>query len=155
MKLLTLLSLGIILFSCKSSMFEKTTPFKIKKATYQHWVGGQPGVSGIKITFELSNIKENVTLQNVYFKNTKEKLYLRNSDKNTILTANINTGNRDEIDLVIHKDTNKEYGNKLPGAKLDFPFELKEDECVISYLLNEKEHLYKLILTKGKANFFP
>jgi len=49
----------ILLFSilsCKSSKFEKTLPFQIKKASYQHWVGGQPGVKGIKIAFELSNI---------------------------------------------------------------------------------------------------
>lgn len=137
--------------SCKSSKFEKTPPFKIIKATYNHWVGGQPGVGGINIAFELSDVKETIKFKNVYFKDTKEQLYLRNTDKNTVLTANINTANRENIDLVIHKDASKEYGNKLPNTKLNFPFILKENECVISYSNKEKELFYKLTLVKKSS----
>ncbi|MCF6350136.1 MAG: hypothetical protein L3J23_03775 [Flavobacteriaceae bacterium] len=145
----------LAILSCKSSKFEKKLPFKIKKATFQHWVGGQPGVKGIKIAFELQNLEKGIVFHHIYFKNTKEKLYLRNATKNTLLTANINTANRENIDVIIHRDASKEYGNKLPKVKSDFLFELKENECVISYLINEKEKFYKITLIEEKHAFFP
>jgi len=155
MKFIALFSLTVILFSCKSSQFEKATPFKIEKGFYQNWVGGQPGVRGTKIEFSILNLEDNVTFKNVYFKNTIEKLYLRNSDKKIVISANINTANKEEINMVMHKDANKEYGNKLPTVNKDFPFELKENECVISYLQNGNEKFYKLILTREKDVFYP
>ncbi len=148
MKLVILFSIGIILFSCKSSKLDTNIPFQIKKATYQYWTGGQPGVHGIKIELLLANLKEDITLQDVYFKNRKEKLYLKKStEENTLFTANFNTAKDQNTDMILHDDPKKEYGNTLPN-KVGFPKNITENQCVISYLQNNKEYFHTINLIK-------
>jgi hypothetical protein len=71
------------------------------------------------------------------------------------LSANISKNDRKGIDMIIHKDPKKEYGNKTPTKADDFLFKLKENECVISYLQDQKEKFYKLLLTKEKDAYYP
>lgn len=140
-------------FACKSSKFEQTTPFNIKKASFQHWTGGQPGVKGINITFLITDLSEDIKLQFVYFKNHKEKLYLKKDGINKLFTANINTNS--SIDMILHKDPKKEHANKLPNSESKNPFVLKDNECAVSYVENEIEKFYKVILIEDKPVFYP
>lgn len=141
------------LFACKSSKFEIETPFNIKKASFQHWVGGQQGVKGIHIKLLIADLSEAINLQFVYFNHKKVKLYLKKDETDKLFTANINTS--DGIDMIIHKDPKKEYGNKIPNATSKIPFELKENEAVISYLENKIEKFYKVILTEENSVVYP
>ena len=145
--------LGIFLIAfgftqCKTIKFDKTPPFAITKATYVNWVGGQPGVSGIRveITFK-TNPK--VTFDSLYYKNKSVKLQRRQNER--LLTGNFNTSNvNNGKNLILHRDVKKEVGNQLPEVK-SFPFELKGNEAVISYQVNGKTKYYKISeLKKGK-----
>ena len=49
--------------------FQTKPPFKIVKATYHTWVGGQPGVRGLRIEITIDNSE--IELDNVYFRNMK------------------------------------------------------------------------------------
>ena len=149
-----LIAFLVVNFSCKSSKFKKKLPFKIEKGFYQNWTGGQPGVGGIRFEFIISDLSENVEFKNIYFKNNKEQLYLRKSDNNNVVTANISKENADRINLIMHIDATKEFNNTLPNTS-DFPFKLKNNECVISYLESDIENFYKLVLTKEKDVFYP
>ncbi len=138
----------IISTNCKSSKLDAKIPFQIKKATYQYWTGGQPGVHGIKIELLIANLNEDITLQDVYFKNNKEKLYLRTTNQgNSLFTANFNTSIDQSTIMILHNDPKKEYGNALPN-KINFPKNIEENQCVISYLQNNKEFFYTVNLTK-------
>ena len=139
--------------SCTTSKNIKNPPFTIVKATYINWYGGQEGVSGIRTEIEIADLKEKIDFKYLYFKNKKETL-ITLTKKGIVLTSNINTSTR-QTSLQMHRDPKKEYGNSLPISKTKFPFELKENEAVISYILNKKEYFYKLELKKGKNLFYP
>lgn len=151
----TILMIALVFLQCKSSQFEKNAPFKLTKATYYNWVGEQPDVKGTNIEILGTILAENIDYQYIYFQSKKEKLYVKKREgSNFLLTANINTANRNE--LYLQADAKKEYGNQLPNLKNDFPFKLKDNEAIISYLQNGKEKLYKISeFIKEKDVFYP
>ncbi len=147
------LVLVLSFISCTSSKTIKNPPFTIVKATYVNWYGGKEGSSGIRTEIEISNLKKKIDFKYLYFRNKKEALTTL-IKKGIVLTSNINTSTRQTY-LQMHRDPKKEYGNSLPISKTKFPFELKENEAIISYTLNKKEYFYKLELKKGKNLFYP
>ena len=48
------------------------------------------------------------------------------------------------VDIILSSDSKEEYNNKLPQKDKGSPFELKDDECVISYTLNGKIEYFKV-----------
>jgi hypothetical protein len=158
MKLIQLLGLFLITLGfsqCKTMKFDKTPPFKITEATYTHWVGGQPGVSGTRIEIRFETNPESA-FDSIFFQNKSTKLQRREFKEKVFLTANFNTSKvNSKADLILHSDAKEEVGNKLPEMKKT-PFELKENEAVISYIENGKTKYYKILeLKKGKANYYP
>lgn len=140
----------ILLIQCKSTQFDAKPPFNIIDATYNNWVGGQKGVSGIRLVFNFE-AQETVTFQKVYFANKEGSLESANKDGKKVLTGHISTSTTS--DITIDFDTKKEVKNKLPEST--FPFELKENEAVISYLQNGVTKFYKVKnVTKTKTSFY-
>lgn len=56
-KIMTLMMLTVVFSQCASSKFDSNPPFTIKGATYNNWVGGQQGVSGIRLVFQYESKK--------------------------------------------------------------------------------------------------
>lgn len=144
---------ALFLVQCKSAQFEAKPPIKITGATYNNWVGGQPGVSGIRVIIGYEK-QENIEFQKIYFaqKIGKVEAYVRK--EKTFLVGHINTSSREKEDMILDKDPKKEVNNKLPETK--FPFELKENEAVISYLKDGKIKYFKIKnIKQTKTDYYP
>lgn len=159
-----LIILPLVLFSftqcCPTKNgFQKRTPFTIATSFYQDWVGGQAGASGLLLQVHLENIKDDVQPEFIYFKNKKEKIAVKKSEKASVVwLAHFSDTNKNtpKKDVIMHADHKKEFGNTPPQILTNLPFELGENEAVISYQYKGKLAYYKLIeLTKKETLFYP
>ena len=147
--------LGVLVFivgftQCKSTKFDSNPPFTVEKSSYNNWVGGQPGVSGTRVEVYLTS-KVNIAFEALYFKKRKTNVEIREKDGRTFLTAHYNTSKRN--DMVLESDGKKEVVNKLPE---DFPFELKENEAVISFKEADKTKYVKIEnIKETKPDLYP
>ncbi|WP_341220262.1 hypothetical protein [Polaribacter atrinae] len=139
MKALTLLVLLFSFSQCGSTKFENKIPFTIHSAHYKNWTGGQPGVHGINVQIQLKE-KSNINFDSLYFRNKVAKVEFKNA---TLIIANYNTSNKKPSDVILHLDPKKEVQNKLPTQET-FPFELSENEAVLTYQANGKTTYYKI-----------
>jgi hypothetical protein len=119
---------------CKNLKLEqKTTPsITINNVTYHSWTGGQePATGGIRVEFTIHG-SECVNPDSLYFRGQRAKL----------ATINYATG-----DLWIADYGNANYYNK-PLAKskgtASFPFQLKENEAMLSYYCKKKKYYHKI-----------
>lgn len=154
-KFLLALSLLIIVLcfsQCKSNQynFQKKTPFKITEATYQNWVGGKPGSNGVTISFTTENLY--VNLDSVYFRGKAANLVYEKHNKKMQYVGKITTSSQG--DLVLHKDEKMEFGNKPPKQQNKIPFDLKDNEAVVSYTVNGKVLYYKIEDVKELQTLF-
>ncbi len=126
--------LVIMLFdSCKTT--EATTvidehPFKVVRATYNNWVGGQPGAKGIHVKIIIDN--PSVQLDSIYFRNQKIALSKEeNTDKVLFIGNYIAQYVRNDMQL--SSDPLVEYGNKPPPIITDKKLAVKYEEAVVNY----------------------
>ncbi len=120
-------------------MFEQNPPFTIETAYFQKWVAGiKEGGSGIDIHIVFATIKSNVVVQDIYFRNQILKMQnsLNNSNK---YVAHLSNNSRN--DIVMDIDPMKEAQNR-PSKK--FPFEINENDAVISFLSEGKTGYFKI-----------
>lgn len=161
MKTLIMITTSILVLTlftqCSSTQFEKDAPFTISKAYYQDWVGGRQGASGTLITFEITSaIPKEITLDSLFFNHKISKLEATSFNNKHTITSNFYKNRYVDRDIIMHADPRKEMGNKVPDIILNFPFELADNECVISYNIKGKRHYYKIInLKKEKTIFYP
>ena len=116
-------------------------PFKVIKATSNIWVGGQPGVKGYNINITIDNPE--VKLETVYFRNMKSDFKVDNSVNPKVFVGVFTLPNT-KNDYTAHQNSDEEYGNKAPKVDLQIPFELKENEAVVSYMKAGKISYYKI-----------
>jgi hypothetical protein len=154
MKFLSIIAILFSFTQCGSIKLDNNPPFKIEKALYNNWFGGQPGVSGTKIEIEL---KENssIAFDSIFFRNKSTKVEIKTTSKKTLLIAHFNTSKRQNRDLILDVDVTKEIKNTLPEVK-KFPFDLKENEALISYKVGNEIKYFKIEnVEKAKSMFFP
>lgn len=142
MKIVSVLALIFSFSQCRSTKFDKAPPFTLDKATYTNWVGGQPGVRGIKVEILLSE-KSDLSFNSLYFNKRKTKLEKTEMNGKTFLVGHFNTSKSINKDIILDIDPKKELKNQAP-QKIKFPFELETNEAVISYSIDNKLHYYKL-----------
>lgn len=154
MKYFILAIMTIGLMSCKSIQPKENTPFTIQQATYNDWVGGREGVSGIKLLIQYSS-DQNVSFNKVYFQNKEGTIESKEIDGKTFLHGRIDTSTSDQgQELILDADPKKEMKNSLPIKKI--PFELKENEAVIMYSYKGEQHHYRIKnFKKTKTEFYP
>jgi hypothetical protein len=153
MKFLSILAIILGFSQCGTLKLEENPPFKITSAIHTNFHGGQPGVSGmnVKIIYTSDN---DVLFDSIYFSKRVVKLEERKRNNIKMIIGHFNTSTRNR-DLVLDADPKKEINNKTPDFK-EFPFELEDNEAIISYLLNGKKKYFKIkSIKKGKAAFFP
>lgn len=143
--LITLLS--ITFFGCCASKVkaQNEAPFKVLEATYTNWAGEQPDmvVTTLKITI---NNKE-IQLDSVYFRNNSASLKRVDSIENSLFTGSFTTSKMPH-DFILHADPKEEFGNKPPVTASKLPFEIKENEAVVSYFFKDKINYYKILEVK-------
>ena len=157
MKVIKLVSITIIIVNlslCRRINIEKEPPFQLEKSAYNNWVGGQPGVKGIQLVIAL---RENSTIafDSVFFQKRATKIEINIVDEKMLLIGHFNTSNRLNSDLVLDINITKEIKNSVPEIK-KFPFELKDNEAIISYKLDGKTNYFKIKnIEKSTPVFFP
>ena len=120
--------------------FQDKTSFVLNESYYKHWVAGvKGGGSGITLFFSIKNNNKNVEFDSAYFRGMQTKLDF----KKTGYAANFKTKANQKEDVIMSNDKNAEFGNQLP-SKADFPFQLKDNECVISYIEDNTTKYFKI-----------
>lgn len=155
---LTLLLMIAVMTSfsqCSSSQkLQKKAPIQFGDVYCQSWVAGiQGGGSGINIFIPVKD--SSVVLDSVYFRGKVTKLKVK--PQNTLLYIGyFKTKFNQKQDVIMSSDTNAEYTNKMPEIDKKIPFDLKDDECVISYIENKTIKYFKINnVTEKQAQHYP
>ena len=133
MKLLTKATYAIIFafiyafsFQCVAQkgnftpIFEEQLPFKVKPVTFQEWYAGiKVGGTGINIYVPITDLDENIQIERVYFRNLTSEL-IKKKDKY----------------FAVLKNKSRNYTFRKSEADADYPFNLEDNECVVSYIEN-------------------
>ncbi len=148
-----ILALGFSLSGCNSQKkLVENPPFETGEATCQQWVGGRAeSGSGTLLQIPLSN--DNVgqrKLQKAYFRGKVADIKMKSNDGVWFAEANFKKKRTNKPDITMHRDPKKEVGNQPPPIKEEFPFELGESECVISYEEEGKTKYFKISDIKEK-----
>ena len=148
------------LSGCSSQKkLETQTPFVLGGASYQEWMGGREASgTGSEVRIVLSRMnEEEVSFQNIYFRGKVAKVSVETEDTGMVAIAKFSG---QKPDIVMHADPKKEVGNQPPDlntqAATEFPFELRKDEAVLSYLEDDKLKYTKITGVKQKpARIYP
>ncbi len=153
MKFLSILAIIFGFSQCGSLKLEENPPFKITSAIHTNFSGGQQGVSGMNVKIMYTS-NETIEFDSIYFSKRIAKLEVRNGNDIKMVIGHFNTSTRNR-DLVLDANPKKEINNKVPELK-EFPFELKDNEAIISYIISDKIKYFKIkSIKKGKPVFFP
>ena len=148
-----LIGIGLIIllsfsfFGCGASKVKAQTehPFKVLEATYANSVGEQPDlvVTTLKITIN----NPEIILDSVYFRTNGAPLKRVESNVNSLFTGSFITS-KTPHDYILDSDPKEEFGNKPPVKISKSPFELKDNEAIVSYFYKCKIHYYKILEMK-------
>ena len=135
-----------------SKKLQINTPFSIEKATYTDWVSGvKGGGSGTNVIVTIKDIdSNNIEIDSLYFRGLKVKVEIKESSYIGRFNSSINQ----RKDKVLHREPKKEFGNQVPIMEKEFPFELKNDEAVLSYKEKGKQKFYKTQLEKVEDRLY-
>lgn len=139
-----LMLIAMVSFSqCSSSKkTQNSAPFEIGEAYYQKWIAGvKGGGSGINIFIPIISNPNNVMLDSVYFRGKQSKIETVNK---TLFIGRFKTATNTKKDIVMSSEPYAEYGNKAPSFTKKSPFKLNDDECVVSYIINNKVKYLKI-----------
>jgi len=91
----------------------------------------------------------NIELDSVHFRGKSAKLLKSAQDQNLYI-GKFRIKPRYNEDIMLSSDVAEEHQNKLPKVESKIPFELKQDECVISYKKDGDTKYYKISNIKEK-----
>lgn len=155
MKYLFRLCIVILFASCSSNNFkiEKEQPIQLKEAYFEQWTSGvKGGGSGLNIFLISEGKTENkeVQIEGIYFNNsyTTLKFYQPNKYQGHIKTK----GN--DTKLVLGED-GKNVNTETKQKEEKIPFELKENEAVVSFLKEGKKKYFKITMVKKEMQHLP
>lgn len=121
-----------------TTVFEKQLPFKVKPVSFQEWYAGiKVGGTGINIFVPITDLTENVEINRIYFRNLTAEL----SKKDGKYFASL-------------KNKSRNYTFKKSEASADYPFRLKDDECVVSYIENGTTKYLKIATVNEFAGVY-
>ena len=135
----------------KALTLQEESPVAIEEYYYQKWVAGARGAgSGINFSLALKSVPTDVALKDIYFMDMKTTLE-QGKQSPTVFTGYFKTAMNQPVDIIMSSDPKKEYGNTVPETeKESIPFELQNDEAIISYMKDGKEYFYKLTDVKER-----
>ena len=148
MKLATPLLLGIIFlstFNCKSAQepqlqFQASPPIDFSEPYYNSWVAGIEGAgSGINVFLPITKPSK-IRIDSLHFRGEKSVVETRDQ----LIIGRFKYTTTHSKDMIFSSDRREEYGNTLPAQIDKSPFTLSQNECVISYKVNNKRLYYKI-----------
>lgn len=144
-----LILVSFAFFGCGASKVkaQNEAPFKVLEATYANWVGEQLDMVGTTLRITINN--KDIQLDSVYFRNNSALLKRVGSIENSLFIGSFTTS-KTQHDFILHADPKEEFGNKPPVTVSKLPFEIKENEAVVSYFFKDKINYYKILEVKEK-----
>ena len=138
---ITTLCITLLLLQCGSVNFDKTTPFKIHSSTYYNSVTSLQNNANSNIYIRYTS-KDNINFDSLYFRKNKIKVetkYIRGEkyvfgefQKKKLVR-----------DITLDANPIKELNNTI--HKIDkYPFDLEDDEAVLTYQLKGKTKYFKI-----------
>ncbi|NND25682.1 MAG: hypothetical protein HKO00_06630 [Flavobacteriaceae bacterium] len=126
---------------CSSTkQLQEKAPMAIEQVYCQQWVAGiEGGGSGINIFIPVES--KHVVLDSVYFRGRSAKLETKEGE--LLFVGRFKTALNQPKDMVFSNEPNAEYGNRVQIPE-KIPFELKDNECVISYRDGDKTKYFKI-----------
>lgn len=136
---------------CSSAQkLQKKAPADFGDVHYLTWTAGvKGGGSGINIYIPVSNTS--IVLDSVYFRGKAVKLELVPGNKQEYLGL-FRTESNQPKDIILSSDPKEEHANTMPIHTMKIPFELKDDECVVSYIKDNKTQYYKISNIRQEAS---
>ena len=138
---------------CSSALkLQKEAPITFGEVYCQNWVAGVQGVgAGLNLFIPVTDLS--IVLDSVYFRGKVTKLELRQD--NLLYVGRFKTNLNQSKDIIMSSDPKEEYANQMPVKEKEIPFQLEDDECVVSYKKNEKVLYYKIsnIIQKTPLNY--
>ncbi len=131
------------MFQCKSTNnVDKKSPLIFNQVYFQKWVGGiQESGFGLNIFIPINNNDtSSIVLDSVYFRGKSSKLEFMPT--NNTYVGRFKT--LPQQDIILSNDVREEYKNKLPEQQNDTNFSINDNECVVSYLFENKMHFFKI-----------
>lgn len=149
----TILAMAFSLSGCSSQKkLVDNPPFEMGQATCQSWTGGR-AETGSGTLLEISLLGENMPemkMQQAYFRGMMAEVSIDSNDGDWIAKANFKNQSSNKMDMVMHADPKEEVGNQPPMEKEKFPFELSDNQCVISYMDGDMIKYFKIEGIKEK-----
>src|SRR5690606_11209719 len=132
---LMLMSLLTVSFlQCSSAKkLQKETPFEIGQAYYNQ------NDSLIHVYIPIKSNPNRIVLDSVYFRGSQAKLL----QEEAVFVGEIKLQTIKKPDLIMSNAPHAEYGNEIPLPKKG-RFELKENECIVSYVENNIIKYHKI-----------
>lgn len=130
-------------FSCNSGskLFEENPPFQLKEVSFQNrFAGAQEFGKETEIFIHLQSIADGVDMDSIYFRGKAEAL---KKDSTNPLKYTTLFRSKTKKSGIMDKNAVKEMNNPVPDIFPDFPFELQDNEAVVSYRKNKKTYYYK------------
>ena len=126
--------------------FVKNPPFEVGEAVCYNWVGGRAeSGKGTVVSIPLSSESiENITFQQLFFRGKATNIKTEKMESGWVLKGNFYDAKMEKPDRIMHSDSGKEVGNQPPMIPKKIPFELSENEAVISYIEEETIKYVKL-----------
>lgn len=135
----------IMLGTSKCNQSEKlvnTPPFTTGEVMCENWETGKYE-SGTNLFIPIEKGKE-IELDSAYFRGQIVKLERIRKDNYLVYIGRFKNTPLYKKDMVLHSDPKKEAGNTVPILKKELPFELKENEAIVSFIEDGKEKYYKI-----------
>lgn len=125
-----------------SKEFVETPPFKTGEVMSEAWED-EKNKSGTNLFIPIVEGKE-IQLDSAYFRGEIVKLEKIKRDSYLVYIGRFKNTLIANRDIIMHADPKKEVGNVPPLPKKKMPFELKENEAVISFIVDGEEKYCKL-----------
>ena len=149
--LLILVIIFLSVFSCKISkepilQFQSTAPFEMVEPYYNAWVAGiESAGAGVNVFLPLKKDLGSVTVDSIHFRGEKSAVVKRDQ----LLIGRFKYSRVHPKKLNMSSNPHEEYGNTLPSNTDRSPFKLANNQCVISYRVNNKRLYYKVLNLKS------
>ena len=128
---------------CSSAKkIQEKAPLVLGQVYCQSWIAGiEGGGAGLNVFIPVED--NSIILDSVYFRGKATKLEIKSLNETIYIGRFISDLNKKK-DIVMSSEPTAEYGNKMPIITEKIPFELKDNECVISYKEGKTTKYFKV-----------
>lgn len=143
MSLLFMLFIIVSFSQCASTpKLQHNLPLEIDEVYYQTWAAGaKEGGTGINVFIPIKSNSNDIVLDSIYFRGKSTKIEFANT---ALAVGRFKIKANQKQDIIMSNQPYAEYANKVPEIPEKIPVELKEDECVVSYLEKNKIKYFKI-----------